>query len=160
MLKILYICTHNRCRSIMSEAISNQDGGPEIQTRSAGSQPAGEVHPLTLKYLKEAGYNVDGLKSESWNEFNSFTPDIVVTVCDSAAQESCPLWLGDALQLNWELADPSSVRGTEEQKKWAFRNTIELIKKRVQLVNEIQHLTPDQFVQKLLGVGARLKTSD
>jgi arsenate reductase len=142
-MKILYICTHNRCRSILSEAITNQLGNGIITARSAGSQPSGEVHPLSLKYLAEQNIAVEGLKSQSWDEFEAFSPDIVVTVCDSAANEVCPVWFGKAVKVHWGLVDPSKLEGSEEQKADAFRNTIRQIQQRVKrliplapLVNE------------------------
>lgn len=135
-MKILYICTHNRCRSILSEAITNQLGNGIIEARSAGSQPSGEVHPLSLKYLAEQNIAVEGLKSQSWDEFEAFSPDIVVTVCDSAANEVCPVWFGKAVKVHWGLVDPSKLEGSEEQKADAFRDTIRQIQQRV------EHLIP------------------
>ena len=98
-MKVLYICTHNRCRSILSEAITNHFSEGKIMAKSAGSQPVGEVHPLSIKYLQEAGIATDGLRSQSWDEFEAFAPDLVVTVCDSAAGEACPLWFGKSLKV-------------------------------------------------------------
>jgi len=134
MLKILYICTHNRCRSILSEAITNHMGQGKIDAKSAGSQPVGEVHPLSIKYLQEARIPTKGLISQSWDEFESFQPDLVVTVCDSAAKEMCPVWFGKSTQVHWGLADPSKVAGTEEQVAEAFRNCIEQIGQRVKFM--------------------------
>ena len=99
-MKILYICTHNRCRSILSEAITNHEASGLITAKSAGSQPAGEVHQLTLKFLSEASYSTDGLTSQSWEKLEDFNPDLVVTVCDAAAGESCPLWMGNSLKVH------------------------------------------------------------
>ena len=100
---ILYICTHNRCRSILSEAITRQKALGIITAQSAGSEPAGQVHPLTLRYLQEAGYNTQQLSSKSWDTLGEFIPDVVITVCDQAAGESCPLWLGTTPKLHWGL---------------------------------------------------------
>src|SRR5690606_2392558 len=86
-MKILFICTHNRCRSILAEAITNLMSDGRIVAKSAGSQPAGMIHPLTLRYLHDAGVSTDGLYSKSWDELESFEPDVVITVCDDAAQE-------------------------------------------------------------------------
>ena len=120
-MKILYICTHNRCRSILSEAITNHFASDHIQAKSAGSQPAGEVHPLSLRYLNEAGISTEGLQSQSWDEFEDFKPDVVITVCDSAAGEACPVWFGQSIKMHWGLADPSKLEGTEEEIAAAFR---------------------------------------
>jgi arsenate reductase len=166
-MKILYICTHNRCRSILSEAITNQfaDGkaagrdakaANKIVARSAGSQPVGEVHPLSIKYLQEAGISTDGLCSQSWDEFEIFAPDLVVTVCDSAAAETCPVWFGKSLKVNWGLVDPSKLHGTETQIADAFRTTIEQIKQRVeQLVNlNVDIKDKAAFKMALVNLGA------
>lgn len=135
-MKILYICTHNRCRSILSEAITNQFSAGKITARSAGSQPAGEVHPLSIKYLQQAGISTEGLCSQSWDDFEQFAPDLVVTVCDSAAAETCPVWFGKSLKVHWGLADPSKLQGSEAYIAEAFKATIEHIKQRVeQLLN-------------------------
>lgn len=131
-MKILYICTHNRCRSILSEAITNHLSGGRIVAKSAGSQPAGEVHPLSLKYLREAGISVDGLQSQSWDDLQSFAPDLVVTVCDSAAGESCPLWFGSTLKVHWGLSDPSKLEGSDAELAKAFKETIQEISHRVE----------------------------
>lgn len=136
-MKILYICTHNRCRSILSEAITNQYGQGRLEARSAGSQPSGEVHPLSLKYLAEQGVSTEGLSSKSWDNLDGWVPDVVVTVCDSAAGEACPIWLGDALKVHWGLADPSKLEGTDEVKAEAFRQTIKQIISRVERMLEI-----------------------
>ncbi|WP_299592788.1 arsenate reductase ArsC [uncultured Microbulbifer sp.] len=131
-MKLLYICTHNRCRSILSEAITNQFGQGRLEARSAGSQPVGEVHPLSLKYLEEQGISTEGLSSKSWDNLDGWVPDVVVTVCDSAAGEACPIWLGDTLKVHWGLSDPSKLDGSDEQKAEAFRQTIGAIKTRVE----------------------------
>ncbi|MGJ8682111.1 arsenate reductase ArsC [Paraglaciecola sp.] len=131
-MKVLYICTHNRCRSILSEAITNHYANGKIEAKSAGSQPVGEVHPLSIKYLQEAGISTDGLTSQSWDEFENFAPDLVVTVCDSAAGETCPVWFGKSLKVHWGLSDPSKLQGTDEELAQAFRNTMDLIKQRVE----------------------------
>ncbi|CCU72168.1 arsenate reductase ArsC [Thalassolituus oleivorans] len=153
-MKILYICTHNRCRSILSEAVTNHLSQGEIEARSAGSQPSGEVHPLSLKYLAEAGISTTGLKSQSWDEFEDFAPDLVVTVCDSAAGETCPVWFGKSLKVHWGLEDPSKLDGTEEEKAAAFRHTIRLIEERVQALLTISELTPAEWPAALDALGA------
>jgi len=131
-MKILYICTHNRCRSILSEAITNHLAHGNIQAFSAGSQPAGQVHPLTLKYLQEKGIPTTELKSQSWDEFESVHPDVVVTVCDSAANEVCPVWFGDTVKIHWALPDPSKLQGSEEEIRAAFYAVMDTIEQRVQ----------------------------
>jgi protein-tyrosine-phosphatase len=155
-MKVLYICTHNRCRSILSEAITNYLSGDTLQARSAGSQPSGEVHPLSLKYLAEQNISIEGLTSQSWDEFENFSPDLVVTVCDSAAGESCPIWFGKSLKMHWGLEDPSKLASTDEEKAQAFRNTIDIIKQRVEQLANLAHLATDKTAlqQALKELGA------
>lgn len=138
-MKLLFICTHNRCRSIIAEAITNHVSGSRLLAASAGSAPVGEVHPLSLKYLADAGIATDGLRSQSWHELERFEPDVVITVCDSAAAESCPVWFGNALKVHWGLADPSKAEGSEETVKAAF---IELMHR---LLNRIERLLEQPF---------------
>jgi arsenate reductase len=154
-MKILYICTHNRCRSILSEAITRHLASDLIEARSAGSQPAGEVHPASLKALRAAGIDTSGLQSQSWNELESFAPDLVVTVCDSAAGESCPLWFGKALKVHWGLEDPSKLTGTEEEIDAAFRASIALISERVAALKTIATLNKSEWTAALADLGAK-----
>ena len=147
-MKILYICTHNRCRSILSEAITNHYSAGKIEAKSAGSQPVGEVHPLSIKYLQEAGIATDGLTSQSWDEFEGFAPDLVVTVCDSAAGETCPVWFGKSVKMHWGLVDPSKLQGTDEELANAFRDTIGQIKQRVEQLTNLDVDTQDKAALK------------
>lgn len=156
-MKVLYICTHNRCRSILSEAITNHVAGDVITAKSAGSQPVGEVHPLSLKYLNEAGIPTEGLQSQSWDEFEAFAPDLVITVCDSAAGESCPVWFGKSVKVHWGLSDPSKLTGSEEDIARAFNDTIAQISARVTDLKTIaeQPFTPDSLRASLAKLGAQ-----
>jgi len=131
-MKLLFICTHNRCRSILAEAVTNYYGKGQILAKSAGSQPAGEVHPLSLKYLQKKGIPTEGLCSQSWDEHEAWQADVVITVCDSAANEACPLWFGQSLKVHWGLADPSKLEGTEEDVEQAFIKTIDLLIHRIE----------------------------
>ncbi|GLS28071.1 arsenate reductase ArsC [Marinibactrum halimedae] len=136
-MKILYICTHNRCRSILSEAITNHLSEGELTAFSAGSAPSGEVHPLTLKYLQERHISTQGLRSQSWNDFEAIQPDIVITVCDTAANEACPVWFGHTIQLHWGLPDPSKLQDTEENVKAAFFSVMDEITRRVNTLRSL-----------------------
>ncbi len=124
---------------------------------SAGSQPAGEVHPLSLKYLAEAGVSIDGLISQSWDDLENFNADVVVTVCDSAAQEACPVWFGKAIKLHWGLSDPSKVQGSEQEVKAEFVARISEIEERVQaMLNlDLENLTGDALKAQLVKLGAQ-----
>ncbi len=136
-MKILFICTHNRCRSILAEAIANKIGAGLLVAASAGAHPAGEVHPLTLKYLREAGYPTDGLKSQSWDELEDFAPHIVITVCDQAAAEACPVWLGKGIRVHWGLPDPSRELSSEEETAQAFASVIATLERRMQQLTKV-----------------------
>ena len=155
-MKLLFICTHNRCRSIIAEAVANQIGGGRLQARSAGSQPSGEVHPLSLKYLAEAGIGTDGLRSQSWDEHEAWQPDVVITVCNQAAGEQCPVWFGRSLKVHWGLADPSRLEGSEEQVAEAFHSTIALLQSRLQalLETDTDHLSKEQLRDVFEQLGA------
>ena len=152
-MKILYICTHNRCRSILSEAITNQLAGDVIEAKSAGSQPVGEVHPLSLKYLGKAGYSANDLHSQSWDDFENFQPDIVITVCDSAAGEACPVYFGASLKVHWGLKDPSKLVVDELQIEKAFLSCIEEISHRVLKLKELANQNLDSSALKLALTG-------
>jgi arsenate reductase len=117
---LLFICTHNRCRSILAEVIANTQFEGFFQAFSAGSQPAGEIHPLTLNFLDARGLPTEGLNSQSWDEFADQQFNLVVTVCDSAANESCPLWMSDAPRAHWGMPDPSRAEGDEADIERAF----------------------------------------
>ena len=134
-MKLLFICTHNRCRSILCEAITrhmaSSHNGNAIEVVSAGSQPAGEVHPRTLEALARHGISTQGLRSQSWDNFADFNPDVAITVCDSAAGESCPLWMGRSQKVHWGLSDPSKVSGSEPEVQAAFDRTIAAIQARI-----------------------------
>ena len=130
-MKLLFVCTHNRCRSILCEAIASQRGAGFLEAASAGSAPVDEVHPLTLRYLEERGYQTAGLRSQSWHDLEGFEPDRVITVCDSAAGEVCPLWMGEVEKHHWGLPDPSRVEGDDEAIRSAFMAVIDRIENKI-----------------------------
>jgi arsenate reductase len=139
VVKLLFICTHNRCRSILCEAIATQRGAGSLQAASAGSAPVDAVHPLTLRYLEERGYQTSGLQSQSWEDLAAFNPDRVVTVCDSAAGETCPLWMGEVEKHHWGLPDPSRAEGSAAAIRSAFMAVIDRIENKVdEWVREIE----------------------
>jgi len=137
-MKILFICTHNRCRSILAEAITNHLSSGNVIAKSAGSQPAGEVHPSSIFYLKQVKINVEDLRSESWHIYESWNPDIVITVCDSANREPCPVWFGQSKRMHWSLVDPSKIKNNNDELEQAFQTTIRILKSKItNLLNEI-----------------------
>ena len=109
MFHILFVCTHNRCRSILCEAITAARAEGALKVSSAGSHPAGVIYPETLRQLSQHGYSIEGLQSTGWEALEQSPPNVVVTVCDSAAGEACPLWLGDVQKMHWPLTDPSKL---------------------------------------------------
>lgn len=152
-MKILFVCTHNRCRSILCEAIANHLGGDALDARSAGSQPAGAIHPQTLSHLQQAGIAIDGLTSQSWDDLAAFEPDVVMTVCNNAAGETCPVWFGKALKSHWDLVDPTALDGSPQAMDAAFRETIERITARVEALKAIAALPREQWRDKLETLG-------
>ena len=155
-MNILFICTHNRCRSILSEAITNHLSDGRIRAYSAGSQPAGEVHPLSLKYLMARGISTVGLRSQSWDDFDPKQIDVVITVCDSAANESCPVWFGECIKLHWGLPDPSRLEGSETEIEAAFNAVMDRIEARARalLVLDYASLSSAELCASLAEIGA------
>ncbi len=138
-LNILFLCTHNSARSILAEALLNDMGGDKFRAFSAGSsarenQPP---NPLALKALQGAGISTEGLSSKSRDVFttpDSPKMDLVITVCDNAAGEVCPFWPGQPATAHWGYADPSEVKGSDEECLAAFRQTMLLIQQRMRLL--------------------------
>lgn len=140
-MKILFICTHNRCRSILAEAISRhmlaQQNIHYVDVRSAGSQPEGKVHPGALAFLQQQNIDTSNLCSQSWDEFRNWSPDIVITVCDNAAGESCPVWMGNVRKIHRGLEDPSTIADeTEQMEKFQHVSDI-LMRRMTQLLSEL-----------------------
>lgn len=132
MQKVLVLCTGNSCRSVMAEALFNHLGKGRFNAVSAGSDPAGYVHPQSLKTLARHGISCDAPRSKSWDEFADQVFDYVVTVCDGAAAESCPVFLGNAKKLHWSTPDPAKAEGTEEDINAAFDQAFEMLKTRIE----------------------------
>ena len=130
-MKLLFLCTHNACRSILCEVIARQLGGARTETASAGSQPAGTIHPDTLAALATHGYSTSELSSKGIEAVRGFRPDWVITVCDRAASESCPLWLDSTPRVHWGLPDPSHLDGSVALREAAFAGVIDTIEQRL-----------------------------
>ncbi len=131
-MKVLFMCTANSCRSILSEAMFNHLATPPFVAVSSGSFPKGQVLPQSLTTLREANIAVDGLHSKGNDAFADSPPDIVITVCDNAAGEACPLYFGPALKAHWGLEDPSHVVGDANEVRAAFNATLAIIERRCQ----------------------------
>ncbi|MGC3892126.1 arsenate reductase ArsC [Pseudomonas urmiensis] len=129
-MRILFMCTANSCRSILSEALFNHLAPQGFSAVSAGSFPKGEVLPRSLLTLEQAGIATTGLASKGNEAFADNPPDIVITVCDKAAGETCPVYFGPALKAHWGLQDPSEVQGDEATIDAAFRATLARIETR------------------------------
>lgn len=134
---VLFLCTGNSARSIMAEAILNQLGGGRFRGYSAGSQPAGTVNPHALDLLRRNHFRTDGLRSKSWDEFEQADApvmDFVLTVCDKAAGEVCPVWPGQPMSAHWGVDDPVKVQGSEEDVRLAFTSAFMTLRTRVALL--------------------------
>jgi len=130
--KILFLCTGNSCRSIMAEMLLNHLGKERYQAFSAGSCPTGEVHPQSIATLNRHGIAPGQPRSQSWNEFAGMNVDLVITVCDQAAGETCPLFPGNPQKLHWSIPDPAKAEGTEEEINAAFDEVFYLLKDRIE----------------------------
>jgi arsenate reductase (thioredoxin) len=133
---VLFLCTGNSARSILAEAILNHRGKPNFRAFSAGSHPNGRVNPHAIQLLESAGLPTAGLRSKSWDEFakpGAPRMDFVFTVCDSAANETCPIWPGQPMTAHWGVPDPASVSGSEEQIERAFREAYITLDRRIGL---------------------------
>ena len=131
---VLFLCTGNSARSILAECALNRLGRGKFRAYSAGSFPKGEVHPLALELLRRQGHSVDQLRSKSWDEFAvSGAPelDFVFTVCDNAANETCPIWPGQPMTAHWGLPDPAAAEGNEAERRLAFVETLRMLNNRI-----------------------------
>ena len=131
---VLFLCTGNSARSIMAEAILNYRGKPVFRAFSAGSHPSGSVRPEALHQLEVAHLPTEGLRSKDWSEFTQKgAPELhfVITVCDNAAKEVCPVWPGHPMTAHWGVPDPASERGTPEKIEDAFRGAFMILDRRI-----------------------------
>jgi arsenate reductase len=132
MKDVLVLCTGNSCRSILAEAIINHLGNDRYRAVSAGSFPTGQVHPMSLHTLQQHGVRVDRPRSKSWDEFADRPFDLVITVCDEAASETCPAFMRKCERLHWSTPDPAKVMGSKEDVERAFEETFQRLKLRVE----------------------------
>ena len=145
---ILVLCTGNSARSIIGEALFNTLGAGRFKAFSAGSHPTGKVNPFAIEQVQALGYPLEGLRSKSWDEFaqpDSPQMDFIVTVCDKAAGEMCPLWPGQPVTAHWGFPDPAAVEGSDEEKRAAFAQTLRQIRNRVQLFLSLPLETLDRM---------------
>jgi arsenate reductase len=157
---VLFLCTGNSARSIMAECALNRLGAGRFRAFSAGSHPRGEVHPVTISTLRELGYDVDGLRSKSWDEFASpgAPPlDFVFTVCDRAAGEVCPIFPGRPITAHWGVSDPAAFQGGAQETRRFFHRIYRELETRVRLFTNLRLEELDRAVieQKLSEIGRR-----
>jgi arsenate reductase len=145
---VLFLCTANSARSVMAEAILNRIGGGRFKAYSAGSRPAGAINPHTIQLLKQQGHSIEGLSSKSWSVFEKpDTPrmDIIITVCDNAAGETCPVWPGRPVTAHWGFEDPAAFLGSAEATRAKFHDVYRQIMTRIRLlvslrIEQLDHL--------------------
>lgn len=155
-MNVLFLCTGNSARSILAEAILQHDGAGRFAAFSAGSQPAGKVNPLALHTLASRGYPVEGFSSKSWDAFAQGPAfDLIVTVCDSAAAETCPVWPGQPISAHWGIPDPAAVTGSDAEKQAAFALAFERVMRRIDrmLALPLGTLSPGALRAELQAIG-------
>lgn len=143
---VLFLCTGNSARSILAEALLNRDGAGRFHAYSAGSQPKGEPHPAALALLSDQGFPLDGLRSKNWDEFaapGAPQMDLIITVCDSAAGETCPIWPGHPTSAHWGIEDPAAVEGDGQRQ--AFLNAMTFLQRRISLLLSLPDAELDTF---------------
>ena len=134
---VLFLCTGNSARSIMAEAILNVLGQGRFHAFSAGSQPSGTVQPMAAELAQAIGYDVANIRSKRWDEFaleGAPHMDIVITVCDNAAGEACPVWLGHPALAHWGVPDPVAVTGDDSARRRAYTAAFATLRRRVELL--------------------------
>ncbi len=132
MKSVLVLCTGNSCRSVMAEALINYLGEGRYKAVSAGSFPAGYVHPKSIETLERHGVNAGEPRSKSWDEFKNRNFDLVITVCDQAASESCPIFLGKCEKKHWSTPDPAQAEGMDGEIDKAFDDAFQMLKDRIE----------------------------
>ena len=155
MLNVLVLCTGNSCRSVMAEGLLNHYGKGRFKAFSAGSHPSGFVHPMSLATLKANGISTEGFRSKSWDEFTGQPLDVVITVCDNAAGEVCPLFMGAPVKAHWGVPDPAHFKGTEAEISTEFQRVFDILAVRAKAMIMLpDNLDKATFAAKLNEIGA------
>jgi arsenate reductase (thioredoxin) len=162
---VLFLCTGNSARSIMAEALLNHSRGGRFRAFSAGSQPKGEVHPLTVETLERSHLPTDRLRSKSWNEFarpDAPPLDFVFTVCGNAAKEQCPYWPGQPMTAHWGVDDPARVEGSKEERLRAFNRALRELDARIKLFTSLPLESLDRMAlqERLRDIGCTPSAKD
>lgn len=154
-MKVLFMCTANSCRSVLSEGLFNQMAPDGFTAVSSGSFPSGQLNPRAVSTLQALGIDTLGLYSKGSEVFSDSPPDVVITVCDKAGGEPCPVYFGPAITSHWGLADPSDVEGAASEIQAAFDATVVQIKKRFEAFFRLDHsaLTPQELKRELDRIG-------
>jgi arsenate reductase len=137
---VLFLCTQNSARSIMAEALLNHIGKDHFVAYSAGTNPAGKIHPMALEVLAQNRISTDTLRSKSWNEFAQLEApelDFIITVCDQAAGETCPVLPGQPLTAHWGIVDPATAQGSDAQRRHAFFTAFNELSQRVRILTDL-----------------------
>ena len=137
LFNVLFLCTHNSARSVMAEALLSTIGRERFHAFSAGSMPSGRVNPFAIEMARTIGYLTDHIRSKSWDEFalpDAPKMDIIITVCDNAAGEACPIWPGHPATAHWGFPDPSNTAGSDDDKRRAFGKVFHDIRRRIELL--------------------------
>ncbi|WP_442320098.1 arsenate reductase ArsC [Atopomonas sediminilitoris] len=155
-MNVLILCTGNSCRSIIGEALITHLGQGRLQGFSAGSQPTGQVNPGAIAVLQKHGLDTAGFSSKTWDSFGEQAFDLVITVCDNAAGEACPLYPGRAVKGHWGLPDPAHVSGDAATVAAAFEQTYQQLSRRIEqlLALPIETLDDASLREKLARIGA------
>jgi len=155
MINVLVLCTGNSCRSVMGEALLNDLGKGRIKAFSAGSHPVGKINEGALATLDRHGLPTEGYKSQSWDELEEQPFDIVITVCDNAAGEVCPVYLNDAVRAHWGVSDPAHLKGSDEEIRAVFNKTFGILEHRVKKMLELplEELDDQELARKLNAIG-------
>ena len=162
---VLFLCTGNSARSILAESLLNTLGRGKFRGFSAGSFPKGQVHPMAIEMLERMNLPTTGLRSKSWDEFampGAPPLDFIVTVCDNAAGEVCPVWPGKPMTAHWGIADPAAVEGTDAEKAFAFRSALKELESRItRLLNlPIASLDGMKLQESLRAIGKQRTAAD
>lgn len=156
MLNVLFLCTGNSCRSIMAEALLKELGKGRFRSFSAGSFPTGKVHPMSLATLQRHGFGALGYESKSWDVFKDLAElHIVITVCDNAAGEICPIFPGAPLKAHWGVPDPAHFQGTQAEIEAEFDRVFAMLKRRIEalVALPVEAFSGEALQQKLNAMG-------
>jgi len=157
IFNVLFLCTGNSARSILAESYLNSIGANRFRAFSAGSHPGGRVNPFALDLLEGAGIPTEGLRSKAWDEFakpGAPHMDIIITVCDQAAGEVCPVWPGQPMTAHWGVEDPAAVKGDDETRRAAFMKAFSVLQRRIALLSNLRlealdRMAAEQQIKKI-----------